>query len=262
MQDEVADTGLMMMGHRFYEPDLGRFLNRDPIGFSGGLNLFEYAANSPARHSDPTGLYVWGPAVIRLLIGLGAEAVGSSAAGGAALGYGVSFTTLIGGVSIAHILEGRADARILEILASLDDSWSTREFDPNNADGLIGRALMFARMANAAGKGICSNFGPANSGRTGWQPANFNVSRPAGMPFNVNAYLNWLRGNDKRLRDSKMYYSSDEVDAILREGLGYGLAFRLDSAHTGLNPWTHPHFNIENININVHIPVPPGYTYP
>src|SRR5690606_8448592 len=41
VQDEVAETGLMLMGHRFYDPDVGRFLNRDPIGFSGGMNLFE-----------------------------------------------------------------------------------------------------------------------------------------------------------------------------------------------------------------------------
>ncbi len=56
MQDEVADTGLMMMGHRFYAPDHGRFLNRDPIGFRGGANLFEYAASSPVQVTDAAGL--------------------------------------------------------------------------------------------------------------------------------------------------------------------------------------------------------------
>lgn len=61
VQDEVADTGLMMMGHRFYDPSgpaggTGRFLNRDPIGFRGGFNLFEYAASRPAYVSDPRGL--------------------------------------------------------------------------------------------------------------------------------------------------------------------------------------------------------------
>ena len=56
VQDEVADTGLMMMGHRFYAPDHGRFLNRDPIGFAGGLNLFEYAGSSPVQMVDPRGL--------------------------------------------------------------------------------------------------------------------------------------------------------------------------------------------------------------
>ncbi len=56
VQDEVADTGLMMMGHRFYAPDLGRFLNRDPIGFAGGMNLFEYAGSLPTFKRDSLGL--------------------------------------------------------------------------------------------------------------------------------------------------------------------------------------------------------------
>ena len=56
VQDEVADTGLMMMGHRFYAPDLGRFLNRDPIGFKGGANLFQYAGGRPTQAIDPRGL--------------------------------------------------------------------------------------------------------------------------------------------------------------------------------------------------------------
>ncbi len=56
VQDEVADTGLMLMGHRFYEPEVGRFLNRDPIGFRGGLNLFEYGRSNPVRFVDAAGL--------------------------------------------------------------------------------------------------------------------------------------------------------------------------------------------------------------
>ncbi len=62
VQDEVADTGLMMMGHRFYAPDLGRFLNRDPIGFAGGMNLFGYAGGRPISSIDPHGLDEEGPA--------------------------------------------------------------------------------------------------------------------------------------------------------------------------------------------------------
>ena len=61
VQDEVADTGLMMMGHRFYAPDLGRFLNRDPIGFKGGPNLFEYAGGRPNQATDAAGLQPWPP---------------------------------------------------------------------------------------------------------------------------------------------------------------------------------------------------------
>ncbi|MCM2494318.1 DddA-like double-stranded DNA deaminase toxin [Burkholderia glumae] len=33
---------------RFYDPDVGRFINQDPIGLMGGLNLYQYAPNSIA----------------------------------------------------------------------------------------------------------------------------------------------------------------------------------------------------------------------
>ena len=44
------------MGHRHYDASLGRFLSRDPIGFAGGLNLYEYASSSPVDTVDPDGL--------------------------------------------------------------------------------------------------------------------------------------------------------------------------------------------------------------
>jgi uncharacterized protein RhaS with RHS repeats len=34
---------------------VGRFLNPDPIGFAGGLNLYAYVENDPANAVDPTG---------------------------------------------------------------------------------------------------------------------------------------------------------------------------------------------------------------
>ncbi|MEN3371388.1 MAG: hypothetical protein V7609_3531 [Verrucomicrobiota bacterium] len=40
-----------------YQPDLGRFLQADPIGFDAGdMNLFRYYGDDPVDRSDPTGL--------------------------------------------------------------------------------------------------------------------------------------------------------------------------------------------------------------
>ena len=50
-----AKSGLDMAVYRFYDPGLGRWLSRDPIGESGGINLYRYAGNSPAMLTDPSG---------------------------------------------------------------------------------------------------------------------------------------------------------------------------------------------------------------
>lgn len=51
------DVQLEYMWNRWYDPELGRFISRDPIGFSGGdLNLYAYAGNNPLTFTDPWGL--------------------------------------------------------------------------------------------------------------------------------------------------------------------------------------------------------------
>jgi RHS repeat-associated protein len=51
-----SGSGLYYYGYRFYAPSLQRWLNRDPLGEQGGLNLWGYAANDPVGRSDPLGL--------------------------------------------------------------------------------------------------------------------------------------------------------------------------------------------------------------
>ncbi len=42
------------IGHRYYDPGAGRFLQRDPIGLAGGLHSYRYV-RSPMTVVDPTG---------------------------------------------------------------------------------------------------------------------------------------------------------------------------------------------------------------
>ncbi|MBI5189045.1 MAG: RHS repeat-associated core domain-containing protein [Nitrospirae bacterium] len=51
-----AGFGLYYFGYRFYSPSLGRWINRDPMGEDGGLNLYVYLYNGPVGRYDPMGL--------------------------------------------------------------------------------------------------------------------------------------------------------------------------------------------------------------
>jgi RHS repeat-associated protein len=51
-----SKSNLDLAVRRFYDPDLGRWLSRDPSGESGGLNLYSYGANNPANLTDLVGL--------------------------------------------------------------------------------------------------------------------------------------------------------------------------------------------------------------
>ena len=51
-----AASNLDFATYRAYDPDLGRWLNRDPIGEAGGLNLYGYADNDSVNRSDQEGL--------------------------------------------------------------------------------------------------------------------------------------------------------------------------------------------------------------
>jgi RHS repeat-associated protein len=56
------ETGLYQVRARYYDPATRRFLSEDPIGLSGGINLFAYGSNDPLNARDPSGLdwcYQW-----------------------------------------------------------------------------------------------------------------------------------------------------------------------------------------------------------
>jgi RHS repeat-associated protein len=49
-------SGLNLTWFRAYDPDLGRWVSRDPISEEGGANLYGYVGNSPVNFNDPNGL--------------------------------------------------------------------------------------------------------------------------------------------------------------------------------------------------------------
>jgi RHS repeat-associated protein len=49
-------TGLYYVRARWYDPEIGRFLSEDPLGFDAGdINLYAYVGNNPLGGNDPLG---------------------------------------------------------------------------------------------------------------------------------------------------------------------------------------------------------------
>ena len=50
-----AETGLVLLGHRYYDPYRARFLTRDPAGYGAGPNLYAFCGGDPVNNIDPDG---------------------------------------------------------------------------------------------------------------------------------------------------------------------------------------------------------------
>ena len=49
------ETGLLYVRNRYYDPEMGRFIQPDPYGYTDGPSQYQFALNNPVDFSDPTG---------------------------------------------------------------------------------------------------------------------------------------------------------------------------------------------------------------
>ncbi len=81
-------TKLVKFGARDYDPAIGRWIQKDPIGLDGGLNTYEYVGNNPVMYTDPYGLFDVRRFILRTIIQNAVNGlVGASALGIGALWY-------------------------------------------------------------------------------------------------------------------------------------------------------------------------------
>ena len=52
---EPDGTGLIYYRARYYDPQTGRFISRDPAGMPDGVNRYVYVGNDPVNFTDPSG---------------------------------------------------------------------------------------------------------------------------------------------------------------------------------------------------------------
>jgi RHS repeat-associated protein len=59
-REEDKESGLDYYRARYYDPNVGRFISVDPIGFEAGdTNLYRYVGNNSTNATDPTGELAW-----------------------------------------------------------------------------------------------------------------------------------------------------------------------------------------------------------
>jgi RHS repeat-associated protein len=118
-----SSTGLGYYRSRWYDPVQSRFLTEDPIGISGGLNLYRYVEDNPIASTDPLGRQAARaarapapapepappsapPAPVAPLAGAGAGAAAAEAAGGTGAAAGGTSVIVVGGLVVLAFAGG------------------------------------------------------------------------------------------------------------------------------------------------------------
>jgi len=121
-------TGYMYYRSRYYDPTIGRFLGRDPMGLDAGINVYAYVGDNPTNNTDPSGMYA--QSITNTLSGFGS---------GASSYYDSSAVTQVAGLSpsigpspanfFTDTIVGRAIGGMVAPIAL---------FTPNNVNPLTG----------------------------------------------------------------------------------------------------------------------------
>jgi RHS repeat-associated protein len=117
-------NGLDFMRARFYTPVEGRFMNPDPIGINGGINLYQYSENNPVSYIDPIGLRTFG--------------IGFNVSGGVLVGGTAQFDAVWDGSSIVPRLL-RTEGAGGHLGAGASVGGQVTYTDADNVDDLLGK---------------------------------------------------------------------------------------------------------------------------
>lgn len=106
-QQEDPTSGLYYNYFRDYDPATGRYIEPDPIGLNGGVNLYAYALGNPVGLIDPLGLWTeqlglslnfqFGPVAAQFTAGLAIDGTGA---------IGTYYATPLAGLGVGEDVSG------------------------------------------------------------------------------------------------------------------------------------------------------------
>ena len=144
-----TETGLYYLNSRYYDPEVGRFLNIDSVmGVNGDIhtyNLFTYCGNNPVNRADPTGAATeagTAPGILDVLIGLVVGAIegataSASALGGLILSMPLWLTSSVDTSIVQPKVKAKTESRSLEIIKKFPETYFGAAIDKKVGNGQL-----------------------------------------------------------------------------------------------------------------------------
>ena len=141
-----TETGLYYLNSRYYDPEIGRFVNADnqlATGDMTGMNLFSYCGNNPVNRTDSSGEAWWhwaiGAAIVVACAAATVITCGGFAAAAMAVGMvssGIAASTVSATVAAAAFI-GSATVYGMSALTAMADSSSVKQFNAQGSWGTV-----------------------------------------------------------------------------------------------------------------------------
>jgi len=115
------ESGLHYNYFRDYDPELGRYIQSDPIGLAGGINTYGYAYQNPVMNYDPDG---------RLILNLLSGGVGAILSGYSAYKKGGDFGDIASASIIGGVINAFSGKALFNAVVSVAGNLSSQVTNP------------------------------------------------------------------------------------------------------------------------------------
>ena len=226
------ETGLYYVSSRYYDPEIGRWINADttdvlslPYYHPGQYNLFSYCNNNPVNDRDDDGQLSW---------------LAKIAIGAAAIAIGVGVTALTGGAALPALVAGVKAACVAGAISAGTSAATTAVRSAVSGDSF---ATVVQKSAKAAVDGFADGFmaGGIAAGASQVASGGFKIAAKLGAKTGKSGGIKI--GNTKILSPDAAWHKNNGGTL-----LKIGKTFRID---VGSNTLLHMHLP----NVSSHIQI-------
>ena len=227
-----TETGLYYVTSRYYDPEIGRWINADttdvlslPYYHLGQYNLFSYCNNNPVNDRDDDGLLSW---LAKIAIGV------------AAIAIGVGVTALTGGAALPALVAGVKAACVAGAISAGTSAATTAARSAVSGDSF---STVVQKSAKAAVDGFADGFmaGGIAAGASQVASGGFKIAAKLGAKTGKSGGIKI--GNTKILSPDAAWHKNNGGTL-----LKIGKTFRID---VGSNTLLHMHLP----NVSSHIQI-------